>query len=99
MKRIGLTASDEMSFENVDRRRIPSYTISSPMSLRSGELISNDMGLIQSESLGILLEAVTSDLNDLPKRIPRACATPGVRTILKVMLVLTVSSTLSQVLF
>ena len=38
MRRIGLTASEEMSFENVDRRtddrRIPSYTISSPMSLR-----------------------------------------------------------------
>ena len=38
MKRIGLTASEEMSFENVDRRRdgrqIPSYTISSHMRLR-----------------------------------------------------------------
>ena len=37
MERIGLTASEEMSFENVDGRtedgrRIPVYTISSPMS-------------------------------------------------------------------
>ena len=49
MKRISLTASEEMSFENVDRRRttdrrtdgrqIPLYTISSPMSLGSGELM------------------------------------------------------------
>ena len=46
MRIIGLTASEEMSFENVDRRwtddgrtdvrRMPSYTIRSPMSL--GEL-------------------------------------------------------------
>ena len=28
------TASGEKSFENVDRRRMPAYTISSPMSLR-----------------------------------------------------------------
>ena len=40
VKRIGPTASEEMSFENVDGRRtddgrrIPPYTISSPMSLR-----------------------------------------------------------------
>ena len=41
MKRIGFTASKEMSFENVDRRwtttdgqRMSTCTISSPMSLR-----------------------------------------------------------------
>ena len=39
MERIGLTASEEMSFENVDGQRTddgrtPVYTISSPMSLR-----------------------------------------------------------------
>ena len=39
MERICLTASEEMSFENVDGRmtdgrRIPVYTISSPVSLR-----------------------------------------------------------------
>ena len=39
MERIGLTASEEMSFENVDGRRtdgrrMPVYTISSPVSLR-----------------------------------------------------------------
>ena len=39
MERIGLTASEEMSFENVDGRtddgrRMPVYTISSPTSLR-----------------------------------------------------------------
>ena len=40
MERIRLTASEEMSFENVDRgrttdgRRMPVYTISSPVSLR-----------------------------------------------------------------
>ena len=43
MKRIGLTASEDKSFENVDGRRMngrrmPAYTISSPMS--SDELIS-----------------------------------------------------------
>ena len=49
MKRIGLTALEEKSFENVDDgrttdrrrmdgRRIPLYTKSSPMSLGSGEL-------------------------------------------------------------
>ena len=42
MKRIGLTASEEISFENVDRQTDDGYLyISSPMSLRlrSGELI------------------------------------------------------------
>ena len=42
MERIGFTASEEMSFEKVDRwrttttdgQRMPTYTISSPMSLR-----------------------------------------------------------------
>ena len=44
VERIGLTASEEMSFENVDGRmdderttdgrRMPVYTISSPISLR-----------------------------------------------------------------
>ena len=39
MERIRLTASEDMSFENVegrttDRRRMPVYTVSSPMSLR-----------------------------------------------------------------
>ena len=36
MERIRLTASEEMSFENVDGRQMPVYTISSSMS--SGEL-------------------------------------------------------------
>ena len=43
MERISLTVSEEMSFENVDRRmdgcRMPLYTISSPMSEGSGELM------------------------------------------------------------
>ena len=39
MERIGLTVSEEMSFENIDGRmddgrQMPVYTISSPMSLR-----------------------------------------------------------------
>ena len=36
--RIDFIASEEMSFENVDERRMPAYTISSPMSFGSGEL-------------------------------------------------------------
>ena len=32
MKRIGFTASEEKSFENVGDGRIPLYTLSSPMS-------------------------------------------------------------------
>ena len=42
MEKIRLTASEEMSFENVDGRtngsRMPVYTIISPLSVGSGEL-------------------------------------------------------------
>ena len=42
IERIVKIASEEMSFENIDRwmdgRRMPAYTISSPMRLGSGEL-------------------------------------------------------------